>query len=171
MRKNYTLLKDLPDVKAGAIFEIGITLDAYYLTSDKTGTKYNCYCYPKDFVENNSEWFKFNMQKPPLGIIPMWLHNEKRYDALMDAIKRYKEAGYDDEVFIKEWVAEAQSLFAYLKGRAEEQSKTFSVNEIKDKLETVISKIQFHNRMNDRKDEDYWCCYSSLLREHFYSSL
>lgn len=56
--KTYILLKDLPDVKAGAKFELGRDADAYYLISDKTGTKYNCYCYPVDFVENNTEWFK-----------------------------------------------------------------------------------------------------------------
>ncbi len=65
MRKSYTLLKDLPDVKAGAIFEIGIVMDAYYLTSDKTGTGYNCYCYPKEFVENSPGWFK-EVKKYPM---------------------------------------------------------------------------------------------------------
>jgi len=116
MRKNYTLLKDLPDVKAGAIFEIGIALDTYFLTSDKTGTKYNCYCYPKDFVEKNSEWFKLNLTEPPIGVIPMWLHNEKRYNDLLGAINRYIDAGYDNE-FIKEWIAESQSLAAYLRNK------------------------------------------------------
>lgn len=55
--KTYILQKDLPDVKAGAKFEIGASNDGYYLTSDKTGTKYNSYWYPIFFVENNPEWF------------------------------------------------------------------------------------------------------------------
>lgn len=56
--KRYRLLKDLPDVSAGAIFELGETLDAYYLKSDKTETKYNCYIYPVEFVWNNKSWFE-----------------------------------------------------------------------------------------------------------------
>jgi len=55
--KKYRLLKDLPDVLAGAVFELGKGLDAYYLTSDKTITRYNCYCYPKEWVENKPDWF------------------------------------------------------------------------------------------------------------------
>lgn len=56
--ETYILQKDLPDVKAGAKFELGKATDAFYLTSDKTGTKYNAYVYPLDFVRNNPEWFK-----------------------------------------------------------------------------------------------------------------
>jgi len=54
----YILQHHLPDVQKGAEFCLGKALDAYYLTSDKTGTGYNCYCYPKVFVENNPDWFK-----------------------------------------------------------------------------------------------------------------
>ena len=58
MKKKYKLLKDLPDVKAGEFFELGKDMDAYFLTSNKTETKFNCYMYPANFVENNTEWFE-----------------------------------------------------------------------------------------------------------------
>lgn len=77
----YKLLKDLPDVKAGAIFEMGQALDAYYLTSDKTGTKYNCYCYPTEFVENANDWFQLQQptEEQPKRIEVTNLRSEKIY--------------------------------------------------------------------------------------------
>ena len=76
---HYILKKDLPDVKAGAMFEMGAATDAYYLTSDKTETKYNCYCYPISFVQNNSEWFERfeTVENPSLGLMPFWLPREE----------------------------------------------------------------------------------------------
>ncbi|KKL63994.1 hypothetical protein LCGC14_2169520 [marine sediment metagenome] len=65
MRKSYVLLKDLPDVKAGAIFKLGAVMDAYYLTADKTGTRCNCYMYPKEFVENSPDWFRCKKESEP----------------------------------------------------------------------------------------------------------
>lgn len=66
MKPAYILQNDLPDVKAGAEFTIGDALDVYFLSSDKTVTKHNCYTYPKKFVENNPVWFRLKEeeQKP-----------------------------------------------------------------------------------------------------------
>lgn len=71
---NYILQKDLPDVKAGAIFSIGAATDAYYLTT----TRYNCYIYPICFVENNPEWFKKQSKQPT---------KDKEYDILSISFK------------------------------------------------------------------------------------
>lgn len=60
--KTAILLKDLPDAPAGSIFSLGKDLNAYYLTSDKTGTRYNCYSYPKGFVETHTDWFMIKRQ-------------------------------------------------------------------------------------------------------------
>lgn len=119
MRRNYTLLKDLPDVKAGAIFEFSLSENIYNLVSEE---KY--YSYSKEFVESNSEWFKLNVQKPPLGVVPIWLHREQRLTDLLGAIDRYREAGYKDEdEYVKEWIAEAQTIHSFLQAREEKRKK------------------------------------------------
>lgn len=64
MNSTYILKKDLPDCKVGAEFSFGNEGDVYFLSSDKTGTGYNCYAYPKEFVENNTDWFQ--LKKEPL---------------------------------------------------------------------------------------------------------
>lgn len=115
--RTFILKRDLPDVEAGAEFTLGKAIDAYYLTSDKTGTKYNCYVYPKDYVEQNKEWFSEKVQKPPLGLIPLWLYNEMRLKNINDAIERYRMEEYD---IPQEWIAEKQSLDAYVQGRLKE---------------------------------------------------
>lgn len=48
--------------------------------------------------------------------------------------------------------------------------KSFSSDEVKQKLDTIIEEIKFHNRAND-PDNDFWCVYVSLLKEEFYKSL
>lgn len=113
MKRTFILKKDLPDVEAGAEFVLGKDIDAYYLTSDKTGTRYNCYSYPKDFVENNKDWFTEKVQKPPLGLMPFKIHNEIRLKNIEEAILRYSEFGYDAP---QEWISEMQSLKAYFNG-------------------------------------------------------
>ena len=55
--KKFKLLKDLPDIKAGAIFEIGSDKQWYPIT-DRTGETYTCHKYKSPIVENNPEWFR-----------------------------------------------------------------------------------------------------------------
>src|SRR5687767_13592234 len=57
MSKKYKLLKDLPNAKAGAVYKI-----------TDSGTDYICYdlmgkrswdvSYPREYIENNPEWFE-----------------------------------------------------------------------------------------------------------------
>jgi len=54
--------------------------------------------FKEDFTKN---------QKPPIGIIPKWLHNEQRQQQLMAAIIRYADAGRTIPV---EWVTEFNEL-------------------------------------------------------------
>jgi hypothetical protein len=114
--KTYILQKDLPDVKAGAEFKLGVALDAYFLTSDKTGTKYNCYSYPKDFVENTPDWFKAvpDLDKPPLGLMPKYLHDEKRLDDIREAMGRWDNAC---KTIPQEWINEEKELLKAMKDR------------------------------------------------------
>ena len=52
--------------------------------------------------------------KPPLGVMPRWLHNEKRLKELDDAIVRYT----DDKKFVPiEWIVESYELREWLKNR------------------------------------------------------
>ena len=51
--KTYKLLKDLPNLKAGAILTLQDN-DCEQYCGDKDGTL--CF-YDKEFVENNPEWF------------------------------------------------------------------------------------------------------------------
>lgn len=127
--KTYILQKDLPDVKAGAEFKLGRDSDAYYLTSNKTGTKYNCYCYPKSFVENNSEWFKEvpDLDKPPLGLMPKYLHDEKRFEDIRNAMGRYADAG---KVVPQEWIDEEKELMEKIKFKEEETTKKYTEKEL-----------------------------------------
>lgn len=59
-----------------------------------------------------------DMEKPSLGLKPMWLHNEERLKEINEAISRYGEAGMD---IPDEWIGEMQSLQAYVNGREEEK--------------------------------------------------
>jgi hypothetical protein len=51
---NYKLLKDLPELKAGNIFEFKKGSDNYCCQMSETVF----YFMPKDMVENNPEWFQ-----------------------------------------------------------------------------------------------------------------
>lgn len=53
MSKRYILQKDLPDVKAGAVFEWGDNRSYRYHVKNTTIK----YWFEKEYVENNPEWF------------------------------------------------------------------------------------------------------------------
>lgn len=48
-----------------------------------------------------------NSKTPPIGLTPRWLHNEKRIDEIIGAIKRYSEA---DIVPPIDWINELDEL-------------------------------------------------------------
>lgn len=54
-----------------------------------------------DFIEKNFP------EKPPLGVIPEWLHKQNRLESLNDAIDRYKEDGRDIPY---EWLQEREKI-------------------------------------------------------------
>lgn len=53
-------------------------------------------------------------KQPPIGIKPMWLHNEHRLQQINSAINRYTDAQCE---LPQEWYAEKKNLEEYLKGR------------------------------------------------------
>lgn len=113
--KTYILKKDLPDVKIESEFKL--TGDnAYYCQF--TGTLASTYI-RRDVVENNPAWFEEKKvlptaTKPPIGVIPIWIHREQRRDDL----KRAMDARVETSLLVPaEWVAEYQSLDAMIKGR------------------------------------------------------
>lgn len=61
---------------------------------------------------------KRKRRRPPLGVTPMWTHNEQRLEELNKAIDRYDRANLPVP---KEWIAEKQSLDAYCQGRLKDE--------------------------------------------------
>jgi len=48
-----------------------------------------------------------NTKKPPIGIMPEWLHNEQRRETIADGMIRYLEA---DVAIPDEWIDEYNRL-------------------------------------------------------------
>ena len=48
--------------------------------------------------------------KPPIGIMPRWLHDEKRAMEIKEAIRRYQAADYPIPI---EWVEELKDLYEH----------------------------------------------------------
>jgi len=63
MSKRYVLLKDLPDVKAGAILKQGDGGLYYYLGFHDEGHENSWYI--KEVVEDNPDWFEEITDTPP----------------------------------------------------------------------------------------------------------
>lgn len=57
-------------------------------------------------------------EKPPLGVVPRWLHEEQRADALMGAMVRYYKAGIEYPV---EWHHEYNELIVRIDRRAKRE--------------------------------------------------
>ena len=103
--KTYILQKDLPDSKAGNEYiyvDKNVPFPAFFLN----GLIFQSYWMPS-VVENNPEWFKLKVEKPPLGLIPLYLHNYNRLNDIKVAIVRYKEVGKDVP---QEWLFEENDL-------------------------------------------------------------
>lgn len=61
---------------------------------------------PIRFKEDWAPVLGVNIQKPPLGLIPKWIHNGQRQGEITAAINRYLEAGKTPP---KEWALEFAS--------------------------------------------------------------
>lgn len=99
--KTYILQKDIFFAKAGDEFI-------------ETGTNSMSYLHKQtwcqlsvDVIENNPELFKLKGENPPLGLIPLYLHNYNRLNDIKVAIVRYKEVGKDVP---QEWLFEENDL-------------------------------------------------------------
>lgn len=57
---------------------------------------------------------KSELKQPPIGIIPLFIHNEKRLKALNEAISRYKDA---ECKIPDEWLTEKSELEEYINKR------------------------------------------------------
>jgi hypothetical protein len=104
----YVLLKDLPGVKAGTRSEISGGCYAFKSVSDQHN-------YDKGEIEAHPDWFQAEVKKPPLGVMPEFLHKEYRLKELREAVKRYIEAGieypeeWSDEIILTEaWLPQGQ---------------------------------------------------------------
>ena len=49
-----------------------------------------------------------NIIKPPLGLTPRWVHEMKRFEEIIAAMKRYSEAGLPVPT---EWIEELDELY------------------------------------------------------------
>lgn len=48
------------------------------------------------------------LQKPPIGLKPRWIHDSERAKEILDAIARYTDANMS---IPKKWITELQDLF------------------------------------------------------------
>lgn len=124
--KCYVLKKDLPFVKAGTVYfkneKFNANIDNASYLPDCIGMKHERFAIHQDYVENNEEWFsEFEItEKPPLGLMPFWLHRESRYKEIKDAMNRYIDAGM---VIPKEWRNELDSLEGWINGKQKEDAE------------------------------------------------
>lgn len=111
---NYVLLKSLPDADAGTpvIWDEG-SYGYYYQKGAWVGPHDKNYL-TAGTVTQSPEWFREQLKEPPLGIKPLFIHNEQRLDQLNAAIERYTNTGFPVP---KEWISEKKSLEKYLKER------------------------------------------------------
>jgi hypothetical protein len=61
MTKQYRLLKDMPNLKAGAVLTLSDTREMYAIENDRGGKFFQMYA---STVENNPEWFEEVKQEP-----------------------------------------------------------------------------------------------------------
>ena len=79
-----------------------------------------------------------NMEKPPIGVKPFYIHNEQRMVELQEAIERYNEANKE---IPNEWVAELQSLEAWYNSYNQELKKeAFKKSEEENQVKIVVGK-------------------------------
>jgi len=102
----YILQKDLPCMPIGTEFIKDST--GYYYTPAPVYKLYDLHI-PFHIVENTPDWFKVvsDLDKPPLGLMPRYIHNEKRLEDIKNAISRYSDAGRE---IPREWIEEENKL-------------------------------------------------------------
>ena len=90
---NYVLLKDLPDVNAGAVAEWIEDANAFKMEKSAWVSPHR-YCWMSaGTVTQSPEWFMQQFKKPPLGLTPIYIHKEFRRDDIFSAIKRLHTEG------------------------------------------------------------------------------
>ena len=111
--KTYILQKDLPGISKGTSFVQHPKYvnrwypDNYYEDGELICNEQSIHGFLTDNIINNPEWFKLKVEKPPLGLIPLYLHNYNRLNDIKVAIVRYKEVGKDVP---QEWLFEENDL-------------------------------------------------------------
>ena len=113
--KSYKLLKDLPDALSGATFNYDPLKNAYVCSGCGVHREYS-----KSTVEQKPDWFQKITQKPPIGLIPLWVHNEHRQTEIEAAISRYNLASKE---IPEEWKSELAEIESYFILRRSENSK------------------------------------------------
>jgi len=118
-QKKYRLKKDLPDCKAGAIFEY--ELDTIYVHSTN-GKHY--LSYHKDIVENNPEWFE-----------------EVKEDTLKSIVNKYTPFSFYD---VKNFTKMEQELERHVINREIELLRSIYPNQkdIRNKISELENKLK-----------------------------
>lgn len=134
MKKQFRLEQDMPNLKAGAIFYEKKTTHeefrTYHVDSDNFGHPFFLFA---DTVENNPEWFSIVITeeliknainemrkqpfqiliKPPIGILPRYIHEAERIDCIKEAMGRLQEENKKVPVA---WLEEYNELISKQKG-------------------------------------------------------
>ena len=120
--KTYILRKDLPDADAGTRLIWDEPSNAYYYRKGAYTSPHDKNFLTAGQVTQTPEWFSEEVQEPPIGIIPKYLHNERRLRELNEAIKRYEDAKLEipEEWTMERVELEASVAFRTLKGMIKE---------------------------------------------------
>ncbi len=108
--KTYILQKDLPDVKSGAEFKLSSDGATYFLSPINNKNKltkfYNCYAYPKAFIENNTDWFK-EKEEPPITLFEIRGYTNKQ---IFIITANYENLDYSEKIAVlkrlRQWISE-----------------------------------------------------------------
>jgi len=80
----------------------------YLVENPRSLYKFNWWFFTKE--EREFERVQDYVPKPPLGIMPLRVHNATRLQALLDTLQRYSEA---QKPALPEWIAEVKDLIEY----------------------------------------------------------
>lgn len=95
-QKRYKLLKDLPDIKAGNIFEYSEEDETY----DYTAQNGEACWYKKHYVENNPEWFA--------PIPEETIQTQEKDNTVVNREYRIDVSGCDDTTTFKVWLTDEE---------------------------------------------------------------
>lgn len=115
-KRDYVLLKSLPDADAGTKVIWDEAANAFYYEKSSFVSPHEKNYLTAGTVTQSPEWFREEVKQPPLGIKPLFLHNEQRLDQINAAIERYTNTGF---AIPNEWILEKQYLENNLLNRNE----------------------------------------------------